>query len=212
MPDLLRWMEDHDKLSGWAQAIGAVLALVIAIMIPAWQRMAERRDRRVEAAALDAVMVGALFHVMLDAESYAHSALLQADRPASEISVDEIGATDLLARILQLEERERDFLRSTIEGKCRSVVLKSMKLIKVASVRGKPPLQMEIGSINNEIVWLNRDRERVLFEMDRANRYETISRFPGLVRFVWHLIWWGKWKRWLKANPVPRSSKFPESK
>ena len=39
------WFEAHDKLSGWAQAFGAIFALAVAILLARYQsRVANRRD------------------------------------------------------------------------------------------------------------------------------------------------------------------------
>lgn len=36
---LVQWMGENDKLAGWAQAVGAGLALVVAIGVPWWQQI-----------------------------------------------------------------------------------------------------------------------------------------------------------------------------
>lgn len=46
MEELLSWMEDHDKLSGWAQFIGAMLALLLTYFTafaPVWRRKRQLR-------------------------------------------------------------------------------------------------------------------------------------------------------------------------
>lgn len=49
MEQVLTWMEAHDKLAGWAQAIGAMLALVVAIFVVHVQARyaARQEDRRI---------------------------------------------------------------------------------------------------------------------------------------------------------------------
>jgi hypothetical protein len=41
--DLLGWIECHPGMAAWVQAAGAILALAVAIFVPAW--MARNRDR-----------------------------------------------------------------------------------------------------------------------------------------------------------------------
>jgi hypothetical protein len=211
MASLLQWMELHDKLSGWAQAVGALIALFIAIMIPAWQRMAERRDARIAAAALESVICDNVFRVMLDSHLYATRAVIHSKRPAGK-AVDELGATDLLARILQLEQRETDFRRGEFERKCRNVVLSGMNMLRGAILTGEGPNDYDLRSIEADLGYLDRDTKHHLFNMDRATRYQTVSHFPGPIRFIWHLIWWRKWKQWVKANPLPALANTSKSK
>jgi hypothetical protein len=41
--ELLGWIESHPGIAAWVQAIGAIVALVVAISVPVW--MARRADR-----------------------------------------------------------------------------------------------------------------------------------------------------------------------
>lgn len=62
--DVIQWAESHEKLSGWAQAVGSIIALLVAIKLPAWQdsynRSAENsqitaRIKLIAVAARDAI-------------------------------------------------------------------------------------------------------------------------------------------------------------
>lgn len=50
MNAFLIWLEQHEKLSGWAQFAGAILGLVVAIGIPAYQTYAARKEQRFASA------------------------------------------------------------------------------------------------------------------------------------------------------------------
>lgn len=53
MEQVLAWMEAHDKLAGWAQAVGAVAAIVVAFVVAALQaRYALRHEERRSAERL----------------------------------------------------------------------------------------------------------------------------------------------------------------
>jgi hypothetical protein len=45
---LLAWVQGHEALAAWVQALGSILALAVAIGVPAWQRHIEHRDREAE--------------------------------------------------------------------------------------------------------------------------------------------------------------------
>ena len=45
--DVLGWIECHSGLAAWVQAVGAILALAVAIFVPAWMaRSSDRLSRR----------------------------------------------------------------------------------------------------------------------------------------------------------------------
>lgn len=44
----LAWIEMHPALSGWVQALGALVAIAVAIVVPYLQRRLERRDEGVD--------------------------------------------------------------------------------------------------------------------------------------------------------------------
>jgi hypothetical protein len=54
--DTITWVEAHPGTAAWAQAIGAILAIIVALLVPARQRQTARsdaeRDRRLRARSL----------------------------------------------------------------------------------------------------------------------------------------------------------------
>lgn len=47
MSDLIAWLENHDKLSGWAQFLGAMIALILTYLTafaPVWRRRKQLRQ------------------------------------------------------------------------------------------------------------------------------------------------------------------------
>ncbi|WP_043345482.1 hypothetical protein [Cupriavidus basilensis] len=54
---VLYWLEQHDKLSGWVQFLGAMIGIFIAIAVPAVQTHSSKKmDRRDKAQALRATV------------------------------------------------------------------------------------------------------------------------------------------------------------
>jgi hypothetical protein len=46
MSNLIVWMEDHPGIASWAQMVGSLVALIVAIGVPVWERrLAERAAR-----------------------------------------------------------------------------------------------------------------------------------------------------------------------
>ncbi|MBU9153178.1 hypothetical protein KTD28_00985 [Burkholderia gladioli] len=50
MGQFLDWIEHHPGMASWVQAVGSIIALVIAIGVPAWQSANARKSARKEAA------------------------------------------------------------------------------------------------------------------------------------------------------------------
>ena len=47
MSQMIQWLEAHDKLAGWAQFLGAVLALLLTYLtafVPLWRRKRQAQD------------------------------------------------------------------------------------------------------------------------------------------------------------------------
>ena len=98
------WLEGHDKLSGWAQTVGALLALLVAVGVPLWQQAKERSAREKERTALAHTLSLALRSLLNDL-STAFGGLLQlAHMPRSRYHHDPI-LDDCLQRIRAQEER-----------------------------------------------------------------------------------------------------------
>jgi len=98
------WLESHEKLSGWAQTLGALLALFVAVGVPLWQQARERSARERERTALAHTLSLALRSLLNDL-STAFAGLLQlAYMPRSRYHHDPI-LEDCLQRIRAQEER-----------------------------------------------------------------------------------------------------------
>lgn len=108
--DAVRWMVVNEKLAGWAQAIGSVVAILIAIAVPAWQRHAERRDAAIEDARIDVVLSQNLFFLLRDVAIFLKNLISRKEMPRKNLA-DRVSMDDLLSRIAALESRERHAMR-----------------------------------------------------------------------------------------------------
>lgn len=116
-PDLniqptLIWMEAHPDLSGWAQFVGAMAAIFLAIAIPAWQRHGQNLDRWRSAEDLNAALALHSYFLLSEVHIYLNGYLGTSNMPR-ELARKDWETNDLLQRIHALEIRENDAARIT---------------------------------------------------------------------------------------------------
>ena len=120
-PSVKAWMETNDKLAGWAQAFGAVIALLVAIGVPAWQRYSEKRAVQIADANSDAALAQSLFYLLRDVELFIARFTSARDVPRKML-LDPVTMDDLLSRIAALESREEKSERVTALFRARGAL------------------------------------------------------------------------------------------
>jgi hypothetical protein len=103
----LDWMRsvENAPLSGWAQAIGAVLAILIAIAVPAYQRHSQLLDARRGLASLNLVLASSCGFLLNDVVVFLKGLIEKDNMPRAEFR-DDTQINDMLERIRALEARE----------------------------------------------------------------------------------------------------------
>lgn len=122
--DLAIWIDvlkKNDSLSGWAQFLGAMISIAIAIGVPAWQHYRQRLTERRAAAEASHANALSIFYLLGEIKSYLERALNSASIPR-HVFRDDIGRDDLLRRIHALEMRENDENRLTLLFHARGAV------------------------------------------------------------------------------------------
>lgn len=109
----IAWMESHDKLSGWAQFYGASLALVVAILVPAWQRYLQALDKKRDDAESNLANALGVYYLVSEVRNHLEGYLEKKDMPR-EISREDYVREDLLNRIHALELRDNNPDRVTL--------------------------------------------------------------------------------------------------
>lgn len=102
---LIKWFESKDKLSGWAQFIGASIAILLAVVIPAWQRYAQQLDRRRDRADFEASLSETCYFLLIEINEYLKNHIKRKEKSRNEIRNDVL-RDDLLNRIHSVEMKE----------------------------------------------------------------------------------------------------------
>lgn len=190
-----QWMETNDRLAGWAQFAGAMLALLIAIWVPWYQaRAAERAVRRAHAERELANLNG-VYYLLADVTTWLDAAGGHGNIPRSQFH-DPLEVSDLLERIRLWEAREEDFDRVTALFGARNAVLRVHRSLSLGFLQDKAVVEAERSryiaahkEVRGDMALLDAQRSRI--HRDRA-----------LIRAVWFVkpivyVLWPILDRWI---------------
>lgn len=127
---LVQWMGENDKLAGWAQAVGAGLALVVAIGVPWWQHHREQRARKMEALQLEFYLASNLVYLVGDVQLLCQWIVRLMEMGKIELGLvsRSLGLTfdDVLERMRAHEARDLNVERRIILAKVRDHVFNAL--------------------------------------------------------------------------------------
>lgn len=98
-------MRRNQDLSGWAQAVGALVALAIAIAVPAYQRHVQNLDARRHQARLNLMLASSVSLLLGDGRNFLNGILTLRGVPRVACRNDTL-VGDILERVRSLEARE----------------------------------------------------------------------------------------------------------
>lgn len=167
MEQLLNWMEAHDKLAGWAQTVGALLALIVAVWIPYGQARAAAIDRA-RLALQRATMLSLLLN---DIHIWADKAVQLATLPPAEVREDR-AVSEFIERLRELESQELHALSTLSIYTCRANLLRMHHRFSFDSptVLKMTPQAIEL---------LKRDRDGIAEELHLSRFLEEKARFKA---------------------------------
>lgn len=205
VPTVVTWMRANEDLSGWAQAVGAFIALFIAIAIPAWQRRQQRSDTRLEELTLDVTLGSGVFFVLNDAELWINEMIEKTFMTRNEARTDFI-FNDLIERILLWEGRETNDHRVISLYLTRGAIARTQNKLAWSVLQRKPIM-------DGEIVLLKADHKIVCDQKDFAKRLLdhavfrlNLKKLPFWARPI---FWWKHRhdiRTWIAPAPTIRKS------
>ena len=102
LKEILTIMENNQSLAGWAQAIGALIGIALAILIPAYQRYTQILDAKRQRSEIRLNHDLGVFYLLGDIKSWLESQNNGSDYPRS-LNLAELTRDELLKRILMFE-------------------------------------------------------------------------------------------------------------
>lgn len=186
------WMEANDKLAGWAQTFGSLLALVLAIGIPWWQRKEQLKDARVTALRLECHITYLLCLLVGDTWSVFKRMQVKPDPAPTELEVELVYLEDLRVRINGLEPRLPDEMHlNTLLAMRRFLMIFHRQLVFPKDSKKPLSQQPEIlkiletqtADLEEHMHELSKDAQRLRYQLD------------------WMLAsWWQKPRLWWKRR------------
>jgi hypothetical protein len=164
---MLQWMNQHPNLSGWAQAFGAVLAILIAVAIPWYQRRAQMLDMLRTKAELDVVLSYGVSQLLTDAHIFLRN-LPKTKHLARNANWIEMEVKELLERIRAIENREHDHKRITALFHVRGALLATNFIFARPDLQQNKLAADEIESIEKYVAFVKQQIPAVDTSRDRA--------------------------------------------
>jgi len=200
----LGWLEANPNFSGWAQALGAFIALYIAIAVPARQRKEQRIATRIADLNLDVALSRGVFFLLSDTAIWLNEIVKKDYMKRHEARTDFI-FDDLISRILLWERRETNNYRVIALYLTRGAIIRTQSKLVWPVIQDLPIGIPEITLMLNDlkIVSIQRDFSKRL--LDHA---EYRLRFAETNFFLRPIVWWIHRKKiqdWIKPPPLINS-------
>lgn len=187
---MLLWMEAHPDLSGWAQFVGAMAAIFLAIAIPAWQRHGQNLDRRRSTEDLNAALALHSYFLLNEMHNYLNGYLSTSNMPR-QLARKDLETTDLLHRIHALEIRENDAGRITRLFHARSFIhlttmaMNSPFLQKaLLSIDEKEMIRDRLDALDKNIKEAEAASNKAADARAQANLWLLARLFYSIIRFI----------------------------
>lgn len=206
---MIQWFEDHERLSGWAQAIGAVLALAIAIAIPAWQRRVQRQDMRLAAATAEVVAARATYFLLVDVRNWLRSRHTLSGIPRDQTRNSEAEASDLLARIHALEASETSGDRVIALFRARGAIFQTSQALTATYLRGIPLSSGELELLAKRLEMMDRLIDLTRETRDTALYQELFAKSSWVLKPVVWAAYHTEWGRRTLRALVDRHKRTP---
>ncbi len=163
----INWLNANPNLSGWAQALGAIVAVLIAIWVPAFQRWQQLKDsRRIEIES-DLVCASGVFLLMSDAESWLQGHQVTAEMQRADSRRDVV-FHDLMDRIKLWEQREKDGNRVICLYTARHALLRTQTRLEYRFLQSKGMAPKELDFLATDIQQLKCEKDIARWLLDAA--------------------------------------------
>ncbi|QAU33118.1 hypothetical protein [Janthinobacterium sp. 17J80-10] len=165
----IAWMRlpENTNLAGWAQAVGATVALVLAIAVPAYQRHAQLLDLRRQRSELNLALATSCRYLLGDVLNFLNGPITLAKLPRSSCR-DDVHLNDLLERIHALENREISHARITSLYAARNALILTNMALCSPYAQDNPLSAKELENLKTRITSVNEILETAEYDADFA--------------------------------------------
>lgn len=185
---LLRWMEANDKLAGWAQFAGAMLALIIAIWVPWYQSRRSERAARAERLDRDLASLQGVYYLLVDISIWLKTAADRGDVPREQFH-GPVEVNDLLERVKLWESRDDDFDRVTALFMARGAVMRTQQSLSLGFLRGKAVTAEERARFLATRETVLADIQQIEKQRHRIHRARLMNRVMWFQKPIVFVLW-----------------------
>lgn len=184
---VLQWMKQHEALAGWAQAVGVVTGILVAVAIPAYQRWTQTLDTRREKSELDLVNAQGTFFLLTDASGWLNGLRTMAETPRQAVR-DDMQRDDLLARIHALENRTTDHESIRFLSRARVAIIQTSQVLMNAERQKETLPAREMELLADRINLIKEHAAAAEKNMDRAFHSRSALRLNLFGRLLYPLL------------------------
>lgn len=200
MDDVLVWMADNDKLAGWAQTAGALLALFVALLVPCLQHIAQARREKLAELERNIYLSLSTMLLLRDALNLSVRVRELAHMPKHEIN-DPALVVDLLERLRILDAKDSSIPRQASQYVVRAAVLRINHLLDSGKAQSRELSQEVLDILQADASHMENEHAKLNFLLDDMLYQQTKLQVAPWGRL---LVWYGfktkAGRNWLKAR------------
>ncbi|WP_431102951.1 hypothetical protein [Roseateles noduli] len=208
MHEVLAWMKANGELSGWAQTLGALLALLVALVVPWLQHAAQARRERLAELELHIYLATATMLLLRDAQNLSSKVQQLADLPKTELN-DPVLIVDLLERLRTLDAKDTNVARQTSQYVARAAVLRINHYLDSGDTLTRQLTPQVIEILKRDSAQMGDEHAKLNFLLEELLYKQTWMQVHIMKR-PW--VWWSfktkAGRKWLEAASMDQATKL----
>jgi hypothetical protein len=145
MASIICWLEQHDKLSGWAQTVGALVAIIVTICIFMYQNRQFRRQRNADKVTL----LNGVLGILEDAERALNSVSSRWEASRNPVSENFMSERERLLQALSALNEIPMHLIQPYAALAAFLACKKLINEAVAKISSRTIIEMENRRVNH---------------------------------------------------------------
>ncbi|MEF9946977.1 MAG: hypothetical protein RR800_01325 [Comamonas sp.] len=200
MDDVLAWMADNDKLAGWAQTAGALLALFVALLVPCLQHIAQARREKLAELERNIYLSLSTMLLLRDALNLSVRVRELAHMRKHEIN-DPVLVVDLLERLRILDAKDSSIPRQASQYVARAAVLRINHFLDSGKAQSRELSREVLDILKTDSSHIENEHAKLNFLLDDLLYQQTKLQVTPWGRL---LVWYGfktkAGRKWLEAR------------
>lgn len=177
------WLKANQDLSGWAQTVGAILALLVALAVPWIQHAIQARRNKLLELERNVYLSLATMLLLRDALNLSSRVRQLADLPKHELN-DPLLVVDLLERLRTLDANDSSVPRQASQYVARAAVLRINHYLDAGEAQFRELTSQVVEVLQRDSFQMETEHAKVSFLLD-----ELIYQQTKLQVMLWKRPW-----------------------